>query len=336
MNADVRTRSPLVVDDLSRRTLLGALSIAGALVLAGCTTDTETASGRTRTVCTPQGEYTVPADPKRVVCIDYYSGIFLTELGLAPVGGIDYSWVDASSMFEPYIPKLRAIPDIGEITATNTEKVAARRPDLILGPTPGSTYDNSPGAMAKLAKIAPTATIDFGATGDWRGPYEQAADEVNRVVEHDRLKQAYLHAVARVKAARADAIASTTIASLNYAQDGNFSVDLAPSSAGVVYSDLGLTFTAPARGTGANGVELSTERLDALADATMIVYRADTSGAPQNGLADVLALPAWQELPAVKAGNVFPITWIDLCGYRWAQSALEQLDALIGRLKPVG
>lgn len=336
MTADLRTRTPVVVDDLTRRTLVGALGIAGALLLAGCATRHDATAGGTRTVRTPQGVYTVPADPKRVVCIDYYSGIFLTELGLAPVGGIDYSWVDASTMYEPYVPKLKAIPDIGEITATNTEKVAAKDPDLILGPTPGSLYDNSPGAMARLATIAATATIDFGKTGDWRTPYRQAADEVNRTEEHDRLEKAYLDAVAAVRATRSDVIASTTIASLNYAQDGNFSIDLAPSSAGVLYSDLGLTFTAQARGTGSNGVELSTERIDALADATLIVYRADASGTPQNGLADVLALPAWKELPAVKAGNVFPITWIDLCGYRWAQSALGQLDGLLGRLRPVG
>lgn len=37
----------------------------------------------------------------------------------------------------------------------------------------------------------------------------------------------------------------------------------------------------------------------------------------------------------MKAGNVFPITWIDLCGYRWAGQAVTELDALLGRLKEV-
>lgn len=335
MITDLSTRRPLIVDDISRRTMLGALGIAGALMLAGCTPAQSGSAKATRTVKTPQGEYEVPADPERVVCIDYYSGIFLTELGMKPVGGIDYSWVDASSMYEPYVKPLKAIHSVGEITSTNTEKVAALNPDLVLGPTPGSLYDNSPGAMKKLAQVAATATIDFGKTGDWRPPYEQAADEVNRLAEHDGLKKEYGDAVAALKAKRADAIAATTIASLNYSQDGNFSVDLAPSSAGVVYQDLGLTFASVARGTDSNGVSISTERLSDLADATMIVFRADTAGAPQSGLADVFALPAWKELPAVKAGNVFPITWIDLCGYRWAGQAVTELDALLGALSPV-
>ncbi len=331
---DLRTRT-VVLDDLTRRTLIGAVGIGAAFFLAGCTPDRAGSGAATRKVRTPQGTYTVPQDPKRVVCIDYYSGIFLTELGMKPVGGIDYSWVDPSSMFEGYIEPLKAIRSIGEITATNTEKVATLEPDLILGPTPGSLYDNSPGAMKKLAQIAATATIDFGKTGDWREPYRQAADEVNRLAEHDRLRSEYEEAVAGVKKRRADAIAATTIASLNYAQDGNVSVDLAPSSAGVVYEDLGLRFTAPARGTGSNGVSISTERLDELADATVIVYRADTSGKPQSGLDQVLALPSFKALPAVRAGNVFPITWIDLCGYRWAGQAVTELDALLGRLKEV-
>lgn len=335
MTTDLRTRPALLGDGLSRRTLLGAVGVAGALLLAGCAPADEKGAKGMRTVTTPQGEYRVPVDPQRVVCIDYYSGIFLTELGLKPVGGIDYSWVDASSMYEPYIRPLTAIHSIGEITATNTEKVAALRPDLVLGPTPGSLYDNSPGAMKKLAQISATATIDFGTTGDWRPPYQQAADEVNRRAEHDTRKAAYLAAVDEVRRTRADVIATTRIASLNYAQDGNVSVDLAPSSAGVVYGDLGLAFPTSARGTDSNGVSLSTERLSDLADATMIVYRADASGTAQNGLADVLALPSFAELPAVKAGNVFPITWIDLCGYRWAGQAVTELNTLLGRIRPL-
>lgn len=334
MTIDLRTRTPLVVDDLTRRTLIGTMGLA-ALALAGCAPSPRNDAVATRTVDTPQGRYTVPAHPTRVVCIDYYTGVFLTELGLAPVGGIDYSWVDASTMYAPYIARLAAIHSIGQITATDTEKVAALDPDLILGPTPGSLYDNSPGAMKKLAQIAPTATIDFGKTGDWRAPYRQAADEVNRVAEHDRLRRAYRAAIAAVRTRRADAISGATIASLNYAQDGDLSIDLAPSSAGVVYRDLGLTFTAIARRTDSNGVTISTEHVGQLADATMILYRADAAGAPQNGLDRVMKLPAFARLPAVTAGNVFPITWIDLCGYRWAEQAADELDTILGSLHPL-
>lgn len=310
---------------LTRRAALGGAFATAVLTLAACSTGTGAGSTSTRKV----GGATVPADPKRVVGVDYFSPIFLTELGLAPVGGIDYSWVDDSSMFPAYVPRLKKVADIGQITATDVEKVAALHPDLILGPTPGSRYDNAPGALQKLKTVAPVVAIDFGSTGDWRGPFAQAAAAVNRTAELETLRSHYEDTVAAFRKTHAAALDGAVIASLNYAQDGNFSVDLAPSSAGVVYQDAGFTFGAASQGGDSNGREYSFEELGRLSDATIIFYRADAAGIPQSGLADLFDLDLWSSLPAVAAGNVHPITWIDLCTYRWAEYALADLDRVL-------
>lgn len=323
--------------DLTRRTLFGGATAAAALLaLAACTpSDTATGDATSRAVDIAGKRYDLPTDPKRVVSIDYFSGVFLTELGLPPVGGIDYSWVDDASMYPAYVSTLKHIGGIGKITATNIEKAAALKPDLVIGPTPGSQYDNSPGALKKLGSIAPAVAIDFGTTGDWRAPYAETAKAVNRTAKLQSLRSAYLSKITAAKQSHGSVIERTTIASLNYAQDGNFTLDLAPSSAGVVYSDLGLTFTSAARGTTSNGVSYSFEDLSKIADADVIFYRANADGSPGTGLPDVVALQAWKDLPAVKAGHAYPITWIDLCTYRWAELAvtdiLHDLDRATGK-----
>ena len=84
---------------------------------------------------------------------------------------------------------------------------------------------------------------------------------------------------------------------------------------------------------GTNTRELSLERLDALADSDVILYRADATGAPGNGLASVVKLAAWKDLPAVRAGHAYPIGWADLCTYRWAEAAIADFTSILDKYR---
>jgi iron complex transport system substrate-binding protein len=333
---DVDTEFAAIVDELTRRRLLaGGLSAAALLGLAACGDDTSapaapgSSAAGTRTVTTADGTFTVPADPQHVVCIDYFTAIFLVELGLTPAGGIDYSWVDDSSMYAPYVSILKRLPGIGQITSTDYEKVTALRPDLILGPTPGSQYDNSKGAMETLKAVAPVASIDFGKTGDWRSPFEQTAQLVGRTEQLAPLIAAYRATVAQAKAAYADLLASTVVSVVDYSQDGTVSLDLPRSTDGVVLADLGVRFGAASADNGSNNRSISLERISDLADSDIILFRADAHGAPANGLQDVVKLQSWKDLPAVKAGHAYPIGWADVCTYRWAQAAVADVTRIL-------
>lgn len=302
--------------------------------LAACSDGTAAAGGSpsaaaSRTVTAADGEVEVPAHPDRVVCIDYFSAIFALELGLTPAGGIDYSWVDDSSMYPAYVRPLKRLPGIGQITATDFERVAALRPDLILGPTPGSRYDNSKGALAKLGAVAPVATIDFGQTGDWRGPFAQTADLLNRTDRLEPLRSSYEAKVAQVRDDYADLLAGTVVSVVDYAQDGQFALDLPQSTSGVVLADLGVRFGSASADNGTNSREFSAERLGDLADSDVILYRANADGSPGAGLADLFELSLWQQLPAVRAGHAYPVGWVDLCTYRWAELAVDDVTRIL-------
>ncbi|WTR18395.1 ABC transporter substrate-binding protein [Streptomyces sp. NBC_00138] len=244
-----------------------------------------------------------------------------------PVGGIDYTGTDASNMYPDYVAPLLRIADIGKITATDIERIAALHPDLILGPTPGSRYDNSPGAMRKAKELAPVFPVDFGTSGDWRGPLADTARAVNRTAVHDKLKADYEADATRLRGAYTGLLGRTRIGVLSYAQNGNYSLDLPDGSDGVVLRDTGVTWGRAGKANGDNGVELSLEEIGRLDDCDLLLYRADAKGAPAGGLADVLRLPGWAHLPAVRAGHAYPITWNDVCSYRWGQLALRDFES---------
>ncbi|MGC4112272.1 MAG: ABC transporter substrate-binding protein [Nocardioides sp.] len=336
LNDPLDERFAAIVDELTRRGFLaagaGAVAVAGldACGPSGSPDDTPAGSA-TRRVTTPDGSITVPTHPTQVVSVDYFTGIFLVELGLVPAGGIDYSWVDPSTMYPPYVPILKKIPDIGQITSTDIEKVAALHPDLILGPTPGSRYDNSKGAIPKLKSLAPVGTVDFDQTGDWRGPLHQAAQLVNRTDQLQPIATAYQNAIDAAKTRYADLLATTVVSILDYSQDGTFALDLPRSTDGVMLADLGVRFGQASADNGTSTRELSVERIDDLADSDLILYRADATGTPTNGLQDVVKLQSWKNLPAVRAGHAYPIGWADLCTYRWARAALNSFTTILTR-----
>lgn len=333
--ADPALSSPS--NELSRRRFIGGAAAASLLTLSACDSSGSARSPQptasTRIVDTAQGKIPVPADPQRVVCIDYFTAIFLLELGLTPIGGIDYSWVDRSTMYPPYIAPLKDLNSIGQITATNYEKVTALDPDLILGPTPGSRYDNSKGAMATLSAVAPVASVNFGKTGDWRAPFAQAADIVNRTAKLAPLIAGYDQTVASIKAKYAGLLTTTSVTIVDYAQSGQYAVDLANSGSGVVLADVGIKFAKASAAPGDESRSLSFEDIDQLSDSDIILYRSNVTGKPGTGLANVFALDGWKQLPAVRAGHTYPIGWIDLCTYRWAQLALNDFAAILEKYR---
>jgi iron complex transport system substrate-binding protein len=235
-------------------------------------------------------------------------------------------------MFPAYVAPLQELADIGEITATSFEKVAALRPDLILGPKAGSRYDNSQGALAKLGSVAPVASIDFGRSGDWRAPFAQTADVLNRADALAPIQASYQAKVAAARSAYAGQLGSTVVSVVDYAEGGQFALDLPRSGNGVVLADLGIRFGAASADNGTNSTELSFERVSELADSDVILYRANADGTPGTGLADLFELDSWQALPAVAAGRAYPVGWVDLCTYRWAELAVDSVTGILDRL----
>ncbi len=134
------------------------------------------------------GTTTIPAEPKRVVVVGYTDQEPLLALGVKPVGAMDWfgqgtfaKWPWERDAWEGKPPAIVS----SKSYEIDFEKVAAQRPDLILG-----LYAQlKRGDYDKLSQIAPTVAQAKGDpyTTPWRDMTRVAAKAVGRVDEGEAL-----------------------------------------------------------------------------------------------------------------------------------------------------
>ncbi|GGE26628.1 iron siderophore-binding protein [Marinithermofilum abyssi] len=153
------------------------------LITAGCGTGAapggEKASddGKERVIHHAMGETKVKGTPKRVVTLTSDATDDALALGVKPVGAVK-SWTG-----KPYYDfiqnRMKGVQVVGDELQPNLEKIAALKPDLILGSKMRheKIYD-------KLSAIAPTVyTETVGNT--WKDNFKLYADALNKKKEGD-------------------------------------------------------------------------------------------------------------------------------------------------------
>ncbi|MEV3875106.1 hypothetical protein AB0J49_28630, partial [Streptomyces sp. NPDC049906] len=97
------------------------LTVASAAVLltSACSSDStassKSAEAGTRTVTDIAGKVEVPAEPQRIVSVDFYSPATLVDLGIKPVGVVEGFADQVNSIEEDFVSlsdaELRALTD---------------------------------------------------------------------------------------------------------------------------------------------------------------------------------------------------------------------------------
>jgi iron-siderophore transport system substrate-binding protein len=172
--------------------------LIAALLVAGCGGDDEAdrsaaptkaaSSAFPVTVSHALGSTTIPAEPKRVVVVGYTDHETLLALGVRPVGAMDWF---GQGTYGKWPWERRAWGGKPAQIVSNKsyeidfEKVAALRPDLIVG-----TYaDLKRNDYDKLSQIAPTVAQGKGDayTTPWRDMTRVIAKAVGRVAQGEKL-----------------------------------------------------------------------------------------------------------------------------------------------------
>ncbi len=291
-----------------RRIAAALLATVVAGVLAACSSGTsgpDASAGATdpatRVVSTAKGDVTVPAHPERVVSVHSWTNESLIDLGITPIGV-----ADPGEQYVPtrYLDVWKSAAKFGQGATLNFEKIAAMKPDLIVGvdvPYLDEVYD-------QLAAIAPTAFVPFDNTASWTNYAEGTADFVNRDDQLATLKQQYEDQLAEVRSTYADELATIKWDVIQGGFDaGNYWIYSAQASpAGQVIAALGGTFATATAGVAAADTKesVSYEQADLLGDADAIIYYQNNDGSPANNIDQLFALPGWKGLPAVQSDSV--------------------------------
>jgi len=322
---DVDSRFGQIVDDLTRRGLLGStLGGVAAVGLAACgTAGTATHTGTsasTRKVSTLHGYVEVPAKPTRIVALDFPEVCALLDLGIVPVGRPSYV-----PDFGPYSAKLKDVPVVTDASGLPVvEKVAALSPDLIVGDDWADPKQRR-APYQELSTIAPTTLFEWQqAAGNWPDLAAETAGAVNQSSAMTALKNKYDTRAAAIASKHAALFAATRWDLID-CSDKVWDLYSKASSHGAVLTHGGVRLTAGATQT-TGFKEYSFERFSLLRDTDVIV--TSTPSLPM-----AKKQPTFTVLPAVRSGRIFTTGLFFPASYGVALGLLDQLDAFCMTLK---
>jgi iron complex transport system substrate-binding protein len=305
-----------------------AVVLAASLALSACGSGPgdDTAGEDTRTVMTAHGEVRVPADPRRVVVLDTAELDSAITLGVKPVGS---TRSDVASGFLKYLPreKVEGIENVGNIMAPNLERIAALKPDLILGSDvrDKDRYD-------ELSKIAPTVfTESTGAP--WKENFLLHADALNRKDEARKAVEAYEAKAAEVTEALGgrEKAGELTVSVIRFVEGADTRVYGKENYIGSILADIGVSRPAIAdKAPDGFSVDVSPEKVDQ-GDADVVFYTS--YGDPgKSGEENAVGGALWKGMDAVRNGRAFRVddeTWIQGIGYTAADTILEEMRKLL-------
>ncbi|MFF6958385.1 ABC transporter substrate-binding protein [Streptomyces sp. NPDC008317] len=328
----------------TRRTLLGAGAAGAALLgLAACgsggsgSSDSASAGTKgggksggkeTRTVDSAKGPLEIPDRPQRVVAINDFPMSAIFDLGLTPAGLFNAG--------EEYVPqrdleRWRKIPKVsnGVGGAIEVEKVAALRPDLIIGI---DVQANLP--YSQLSELAPTVLLPFSKSkAPWRDMSDQTAAVLGVPTALDKLKGRYTQRVAEIKQKHADVLGRVHWDLLQGGFDeGQWWLYGAGSPIGGILKEAGARF-ATATQRLAEQQPVSYELITAkLSDADAIFYYTTNDGKPANLGPKLFAQKSFKQLAAAKAHHLYGSDYFLPGGYEDALGVLDDFEKALTSL----
>ncbi|MEU4805429.1 ABC transporter substrate-binding protein [Actinosynnema sp. NPDC023587] len=316
--------------------LVGALVLSLA-VATGCGSSdggesAPAAEAQTRVFAADNGDVTIPVSPQRIVATGYAVPAMLEAD--APVVGISSWQRGVPLMGDEDRKRYEETPKIAGETAaeTNYEAIAQADPDLIIIGVPKPVLADID--LKRLQDIAPVVAIGPSVPSMWRELSRKQADAAGSLKEFDAVQGEYEAKSAKLTekyAAVLPGLKLGHVGAYGEVAKGNFQREFNGSWGTNIAEDLGATYYGEVKVKGAGSAAVSEypsieELPAAFAEATAITYSVKADGTVPPPVQYVLDSPLWKELPAVKAGKVFPLRYTEAATYRSAMKTLDAAD----------
>ncbi|MBE1470315.1 ABC transporter substrate-binding protein [Kibdelosporangium phytohabitans] len=295
---------------VSRRGFLAAGGgIAALTVLGACGNSGDSGSGGNaptsaappaeREVQTDKGAVKVPGKAQKVACADFFGAFVVADLGLVPVGASGGGYDKSGPL---YAPKLGKVPVVGDFTKPDPEKIAGTDPDLIL-----RTIDTDDALYKQLTGIAPTVVVSFQKLS-LTEVTTRIGDILGRKEEAGKLLAEYNKRTQEIKTKHAAVLGKYTFTYAQSATDTTFWTLGEKWTDTKVLVDCGARLAEPSKSQTDPTKEYSMEQIGILGQSDVLLVPSTIDGtaeAPEN--APLTSNALWKQLPAVKAGRVFPV-----------------------------
>ncbi|MGD1908236.1 MAG: ABC transporter substrate-binding protein [Leptolyngbyaceae cyanobacterium] len=285
---------------------------AAALIASACTraqsprpSSSPTNSATVRQIKHAFGEIEVPTEPKRVIVLGYATVEAVVAHGVQPIG-VPSGVVDELAHLSL---DQTTVAEVGDPVQPNLEKIAALKPDLILG----SKYRLANG-YGPLAQIAPTVVLDIDGNHNWKAMTRLCGEALGQSAATEKLATAYDAKLQQVKAQLTpiDAPPQVSIVSIF---PGLIRAAGTATFAGSVLADAGIA-RLPSQSQAQGPQNVSLEALDLLdGDVMFLMTLQGGTTMAQDSRAEIERLkahPLWSQLKAVQANRVYEV------GAHWA------------------
>jgi iron complex transport system substrate-binding protein len=277
------------------------------------------------------GTTTIPAEPKRIVAVGLVEQDALLALGIVPTATTEWFGKYPGAVWPWAQDELGTAAKPEVLTNTDGiqfEKVAALRPDLIVGIYSGLTSAD----YATLAKIAPTVaqpkdSVDYGVS--WQDLTRTVGTAVGRKAQADKLVTDVEARIATVRTEHPEFVGATGMMATTW--EGYY-VYGPQDPRGRLLTDLG--FKLPdglAEVTGKEfGANLSKERTDLL-DTDVLIWLVEKYDADK---AKVQADPLYAKLKVKTEGRDIYLENEELAGGATSFISVLSLPFLLDKLVP--
>lgn len=319
---------------------LTLLSVMAVFLLAACGGTEEKTTEKVEPKTTEEKPYTVEHamgsteikdTPKKVVILTNEGTEALLALGVKPVGAVQ-SWL-GEPWYEHISKDMEGVEVVGTESEVNVEKIAALKPDLIIG-----NKLRQEKVYNQLSAIAPTV---FSETlrGDWKENFKLYAEALNLEEKGNEVLGNYDKHIAEVKEKLGDKV-NKEVSVVRF-MAGKSRIYYTDSFSGVIFNELGFKRAAqqeelftPDNKLGNLAIEVGKEVTPKM-DGDYLFY---FTYAPQGDQAALDTAkewtndPLWQNLNAVKNGNAFEVSdaiWNTAGGVIAANLMVDDLEKLL-------
>lgn len=293
--------------------------------------DSKKTEEKSYTVEHAMGTTTIKGTPKKVVILSNEGTEALLALGVKPVGAVQ-SWL-GDPWYDHIKNDMKGVEVVGVESEVNVEKIAALKPDLIIG-----NKLRQEAVYEQLSAIAPTV---FSETlrGDWKDNFSLYAKALNLEEQGNEVLADYDKKVTDLKEKLGDK-ANKEVSVVRF-MAGKSRIYYTDSFSGVIFNELGFKRAAeqaelftPDNKLGNLAIEVGKEVIPKM-DADYLFYFTYAPNGDQQALNTAKEWtndPLWKNLNAVKGGNAYEVSdaiWNTAGGVLAANLMLDDLEEIL-------